>query len=95
MIDQVKNSSSGKYDHPCQMPYRVMANVIGVLPRTEKLLVVEPFAGTGTTLVACRDLGVDYIGFEIDPKYKEICEARIKDIEPKQMKSKYRQLKLI
>ena len=94
IIDQVKNIGDQKFDHPCQMPLKVMMNAIGVIPKSENLVIVEPFSGTGTTLVACRDLGVDFIGFEIDPKYVDICKARLADATPQEIKSKHQQLKL-
>lgn len=94
-VDQVKNVSSSKYGHPCQMPYRVMENVIGIIPKREGLLVVEPFAGTGTTLVACKNLGVDFVGFEIDPEYAGICDARLRYEEPNERKEGQEQLKLL
>jgi len=40
-------------------------------------LVLDPFMGIGTTAVACIRLGVDWIGFEIDPEYVKIAERRI------------------
>jgi site-specific DNA-methyltransferase (adenine-specific) len=42
-------------------------------------LVLDPFMGIGTTAIACIRLGVDFIGFEIDPGYVEIAEERIAD----------------
>lgn len=42
-------------------------------------LVLDPFMGIGTTAVACVRLGVDFIGFEIDPTYVEIAEERINE----------------
>ena len=40
-------------------------------------LVLDPFAGSGTTLVACKQLGRRFIGFEINPKYVDICDQRL------------------
>ena len=40
-------------------------------------LVLDPFMGTGTTGLACRELGRDYIGFELQDSYIEIAEKRI------------------
>lgn len=51
-------------------------------------LVLDPFMGIGTTAVACARLNVDYIGFEIDPKYIEIANDRIMSEIKKEGKNK-------
>lgn len=47
-------------------------------------LVLDPFAGTGTTFVVCKELKRNFIGFEINPVLVEVCNRRIKEIELKQ-----------
>lgn len=74
-INQVKNVSKHKTKHPCQMPVEVMENIIKLLP--EDKIIVDPFAGSGTTLVACKNLNRKYIGVEIDEKYVEIINKRL------------------
>ena len=39
--------------------------------------------GSGTTCVAAKELGCDYLGFEIDPKYYEIAKDRLNGINTK------------
>jgi site-specific DNA-methyltransferase (adenine-specific) len=41
-------------------------------------LVLDPFAGSGTTLAVAKGLGRDYLGIELNPAYKKLIEARIK-----------------
>ena len=72
---QVKNISKEKTAHPCQMPLVVMRNIIGVLPADA--LIVDPFVGSGTTGVAAKQLGRDFIGIELDEGYVEIARSRI------------------
>jgi len=74
-INQVKNVSKDKTEHPCQMPLEVMKRIIGILP--EGYLIVGPFAGSGTTGVACKELGRDFLMIEQDPKYVEIINKRL------------------
>jgi site-specific DNA-methyltransferase (adenine-specific) len=40
-------------------------------------LVVDPFAGIGSTAVAAMNLGVSFVGFEIDKEYIDIAMSRI------------------
>jgi DNA modification methylase len=74
-VNQVKNVSADKTDHPCQMPQEVMRRVIGVLP--DDYTVIDPFMGSGTTGSACAEWNRDFIGIELDPKYFEIAQRRL------------------
>lgn len=74
-INQVKNVSKNKTEHPCQMPLEVMKRIIGILP--EDYTIVDPFMGSGTTGVACKLLNRNFIGIEIDEKYFNISKERI------------------
>ena len=77
-VNQVKNVSKDKTTHPCQMPLEVMKNIISTLP--EDCVVFDPFMGSGTTALACIELGYDFIGCEIDSNYYEIAKQRINAI---------------
>jgi len=74
-INQVKNVSKDKTEHPCQMPLEVMKRIIAILP--EDYIIVDPFAGSGTTAVACKELGRQFIMIEQDPAYIEIIKSRL------------------
>jgi site-specific DNA-methyltransferase (adenine-specific) len=45
------------------------------LARTK--LVLDPFMGIGNTAVACKRLGVNYLGFEMDESYAECAKQQI------------------
>lgn len=62
-------------EHPTQKPVRVMAWCLGFLPNAETIL--DPFMGSGTTGVACANLGRKFIGIEIEEKYFDIACKRI------------------
>ncbi len=80
-INQVKNVSKEKTNHPCQMPLEVMKNIIGILPNS--CLIIDPFMGSGTTGVAVKEMNKlqntnrDFIGIEIDKMYFDIAKERI------------------
>lgn len=78
-INQVKNVSKSKTAHPCQMPVEVMRRAIGVLP--DGVGVIEPFAGSGTTLVACKMLGIPFVGYDIIQEYADIARTRLAECE--------------
>ena len=63
--------------HPTQKPVEVMRWCLGFLPDAETIL--DPFLGSGTTLVACAKLGRKGIGIEIDPDYFEIACRRVEE----------------
>ena len=44
-------------------------------------LILDPFAGSGTTLVASKILDRNFIGFEIEQKYVDICNQRLQEKE--------------
>lgn len=76
-INQIKNVSKKDIKHPCVMPVEVMKNIIGVLP--EEYIIFDPFMGSGTTGVACLELGRNFIGCEIDEDYFNIAKERIEN----------------
>jgi DNA modification methylase len=61
--------------HPTQKPLPLMQWCLGFLPNAETIL--DPFMGSGTTGVACVNLGRKFIGIEIDPGYFDIACRRI------------------
>jgi DNA modification methylase len=77
-VNQVKNVSKQKTEQTCQMPVEVMRRCVGV---TKSDIVYDPFAGAGTTLVACKMLGRKSVGCELDETYCEITTKRLKEIK--------------
>ena len=41
------------------------------------MTILDPFAGTGSTLVACKEMNRNYIGIEISPEYCDIIKQRV------------------
>jgi len=61
--------------HPTQKPVALMEWCLGFLPDAKTIL--DPFAGSGTTLVACQRMGRQGIGVELDPDYFAIACKRV------------------
>lgn len=63
--------------HPTQKPVPVMEQLLNMFSLPDEL-VLDPFAGSGSTLRACLNLSRRFIGIEIDPKYVKVAEDRLK-----------------
>ncbi len=64
-----------EYGHPTQKPVALMEWCLGFLPDAKTIL--DPFAGSGTTLVACQRMGRAGTGIELDPDYFAIACKRV------------------
>ena len=63
---------------PLWIPLRVIYSVCGnVVEGANKVLVLDPYSGSGTTGVAARLLGHDYIGIDVSDKYNDMARERI------------------
>jgi site-specific DNA-methyltransferase (adenine-specific) len=62
--------------HPTQKPVELMLWCLGLFPKAEA--VVDPFMGSGTTLVAAKRLGRKAIGIERERKYCELAVERLR-----------------
>lgn len=62
--------------HPTQKPVELMEYLVRT-HTNEGDTILDPFMGSGTTGVACKNLGRDFIGIELDSDYFKIAEKRI------------------
>lgn len=67
---------SGNKYHPTQKPIEILTQLIEAFSPA-KGLVLDPFAGSGSTLLAARSLGCQYLGIELDAKYHAIACDRL------------------
>lgn len=63
--------------HPTAFPIKLPEMCIKLHGVKKDMLVLDPFMGIGSTAIACKKLGVDFIGFEIDPNYVEIADEKM------------------
>ena len=77
-ITNVKSNHPEKTGHPCQFPLALADRVIKASTRRADT-VLDPFVGSGTTLVACAKTGRKGIGIELNPKYFEIACERVEE----------------
>lgn len=74
-IHSVSATNRERVGHPTQKPLRLMEWCLGFSPNG---VTLDPFMGSGTTGVACVNLGRTFIGIEREPRYFEIACERIK-----------------
>jgi site-specific DNA-methyltransferase (adenine-specific) len=67
--------------HGCQMPEQLLGRIIRACSR-EGELVLDPFAGSGTTLTVAKKLGRKFLGFELSQEYSQRIEERLAQIKP-------------
>ena len=62
--------------HPTQKPLEMIKQFVDI-HSNEKDIILDPFLGSGTTAVACKQLNRNYIGIEISKEYCEIARRRL------------------
>jgi len=62
--------------HPATFPISLAKKVISLFTH-EGELILDPFVGSGTTLIAAQDLNRNSVGFDLQEKYVELCAKRL------------------
>lgn len=75
-----KRDVRNKNQHPATFPISLAKKVISLFSH-EGELVVDPFVGSGTTLVAAQDLNRHCGGFDLNEQYIELCNARLEQLD--------------
>lgn len=76
-ITKIANQAS-KYGHPTEKPLELIKKYV-LIGSNEGDLIFDPFMGSGTTAAACKELNRNFIGCEIESKYCEIAEKRLRE----------------
>lgn len=75
-ISPINSHDKKLFEHSTIKPMEFVKNHI-LNSSNENDIVLDPFIGSGTTAVACKELGRQYIGFEINPKWSKIANDRV------------------
>jgi site-specific DNA-methyltransferase (adenine-specific) len=70
-----ENGSS--LQHPHQKPINLMKWVLKQCKLTESDLILDPYCGSGTTLLAAKELGIPAVGIDVDEGYLEVARERL------------------
>lgn len=63
-------------EHPCQLPIHLLERIV-LMTTDENDIVLDPFVGTGTTVIAAKRLGRRFIGIDMDEKYADITKNKL------------------
>ena len=77
--DVIDWTYSGNKLHPTQKPVSALLPLIDTFCEPQGL-VLDPFTGSGSTLLAARTLGRSYLGIELDPTYHAIASERLQAV---------------
>ncbi len=78
-LNLVKNVSKEKTEHVCQLPEKLIEILIKA-SSNKGHLVFDPFMGSGTVAAVSKKLGRTYLGCEIDKRYCDVINKRLKNI---------------
>lgn len=84
IIEGIARDKSETFNVHCTVkPVALMEKLIRMfVPQTGTHIVLDPFAGSGTTLVAAKRLGIQAVGIEIEPDYIDIIQQRLNMTSP-------------
>lgn len=66
--------------HPTQKPLKLIRYLLDNITN-ENDIILDPFMGSGTTAVACKELNRNFIGFELSQEYVDIANKRLARID--------------
>jgi len=79
-VPRVCGTFKERVNHPCQMPEAVLERIIRVATNPGEL-VLDPFAGSGTTVAVAKKLGRRFLGVELSDEYADGVRKRLQMIE--------------
>ena len=85
--DLRKSKEEMNLGHPAMFPSDLAQRLIECFTNEEGRLVLDPFVGIGSTLVAAKTLGKDAVGIEISPEFAALAETQVKQTIPYKGKS--------
>ena len=78
--DLAKTREERGLKHPAMFPIALARRLIECFMTKQARLVLDPFAGVGSTLIAAKELSKDAIGIEISPEFAEIARNRVSQV---------------
>ena len=83
LVDKPKENEKGSFNnHKTVKPLSLFKYLISLTTKKNSI-VLDPFIGSGTTAVACKELGRKFIGVEINKQYIDIATKRLNTLKVK------------
>lgn len=92
-ISSINVKDKKLYGHPTIKPLELVERHLKHSCKKD-MVVFDPFVGSGTTAVACKELGINYLGFELNKKYYEIAVNRLNGQTKAETEIKNKQLSM-
>ncbi len=84
LLPKPTKKEKGEYnDHKTVKPLAICEYLIKLSAFSKNAIVLDPFIGSGTTAVAAKKLGKNYIGIDVNERYVKISERRLKELDEK------------
>lgn len=82
ILKVLKDEEDSKGYHPTQKPLNLMRLLIELVTK-ENQTILDPFMGSGTTVVAAHELNRNYIGIDVSDEYTDVAKKRIENVNIK------------
>ena len=77
-----KTNEEAKLKHPAMFPQALVEKLINIYTKDEGEVILDPFLGSGSTVLAAMALGKKGIGTELSPEYYQLINDRVKNYHP-------------
>lgn len=78
--DIQKNKEEWALKHPAMFPVMLVERLIDIFTNSTKQVILDPFMGSGSTLIAAKNKGLKGIGFEINKDYMSMAKNRLENV---------------
>lgn len=79
LVPKPKKEEKGEFNgHQTVKPLSICEHLIKLSTFSKDAVILDPFVGSGTTVVAAKNLGKNFIGIDINPEYVDIAKKRLR-----------------
>jgi len=78
--DIQKNKEEWALKHPAMFPIMLVERIIDIFTNSKDQVILDPFMGSGSTLIAAQNKGLKGIGFEINKEYVTMAKNRLENV---------------